>query len=276
MSEEEKKPEQPTQLINTVIPQLMEKVGAIGKDRQSGKGDDKFKFNFRGIDDVLNHVGPAAAELGLRVEVEVSEQKEEIERYEEYNKQRFRVFASLKMTIRFIAADCSCHTVSAYGSSIDTMGDKAMNKAMSYAFKYCCTLGLVIPVAGALDEGDKDTKQPEINSDGYQCDDLWYDWEVPFGSPRVKGRTLGDLVASGEAETLRSISDWIKDKMQEADKEKNKQKFNYYMEMKGRLNSAIASLNEQSQKERQAEETAAKDAKAKQDAASATDEDVPF
>ena len=234
----------PTPGIATLLPALMREIGGIGKDREnSGQ-----KYKFRGIDDVLNKVGNAAAKLGVRVEVETVDHKEDIERYEEYNKKRFRVFARLRMILRFYAPDGSCHTCSAVGSAIDTQGDKATNKAMSAAFKYACFLGLVIPVDGALDDSDSANAHAAINTEvvATEIDDAdWHSWVVPFKGSKSKGLSLGQMVIESSREDIWSLNESVQRQLIVAEKDNNAAKYDYYKKAAGYTARALKERDDQ-------------------------------
>lgn len=232
-------------MIGALIPELMRAIGSIGKTMENKNQN----YKFRGIDDVLNHVGTAAAELGVRVEVECLDHKEEIQRYEEYQKQKFRVFASLRMVLRFYAPDGSCHTCSAIGSSVDTQGDKATSKAMSAAFKYACFLGLVIPVDGALDDSDSAKPAPEINTETVDAPpvdtDAWHKWVVPFKGSRVEGMSLGQMVVESSREDIWGLNEWIGKQAAKAEADNNEAKYEYYREVAQYTARALKELDNQ-------------------------------
>jgi len=142
--------------ISELLPKLMRAVGSISKDRRN-----EFQnYTFRGIDDVLNHVGPPCAELDIRVSPTVHDYQSAVTEWQETGKHKFQVRVTLRLRLEFTAPDGSTHVAEGIGEAIDTNGDKASNKAMSAAFKYACFMGLVIPVSGALDDSDDDDKVP--------------------------------------------------------------------------------------------------------------------
>jgi hypothetical protein len=237
-------------MINKVIPALMLAIGDIGKEKTAGNGN--FAFKFRGIDDVLNHVGPACAKLGVRVEVDVIDHSEDRQDFVEktersgtkFEKQKFRIFARLKMIVRFIAEDDSVHTCSAIGSSMDTSGDKATNKAMSAAFKYICFLGLVIPVEGALDESDDTAPADDIVSESYEeTEEDWHSWEIPFKASRRFGETLGGMVIEEAKEDIFMLDEWIGKQMTKAEQADETEKFKYYQKAKALTAKALIEVD---------------------------------
>ncbi len=146
-----------THKIRTVLPQLMAAIGAIGKNNVNQHQ----RYNFRGIDQVLNHVGPACASFGVSVEVTIHDYQSNLREWDEGGKRKWSNHVTLRMRLAFTADDGSRHIAEAIGESVDTNGDKATNKAMSSAFKYACFMGLVIPVEGALDDSDYDPRHEE-------------------------------------------------------------------------------------------------------------------
>lgn len=184
--------------IYEVLPKLMSEIGGIAKDRKNQHQN----YQFRGIDDVLNAVGPACAKFGVCVSPTIHDfeiRKEDFT--DKYGNEKFRIHTTLKLRIEFTAQDGSKHVAEAIGEAMDTQGDKATNKAMSIAFKYACFMGLVIPVEGALDDSDNDDKQPESASKSPPAApqkpnkplpnegcEKWEDW-------KVKGETtLQDII----------------------------------------------------------------------------------
>jgi len=137
--------------VYQLIPKLMEKIGAISKDRKNPVG-----FRYRGIEDALNNMHPHLVELGLTVEIRCHSFQVEhfIEKGEK--KDRLQFHATLLMDVVFVAQDGSRSERTAAGEGLDTAGDKATNKAMAAAFKYAVFLGLCIPVEdGSLDDPDQ-------------------------------------------------------------------------------------------------------------------------
>lgn len=143
-------------------------IGHIGKEkRNTGIGGG---YQFRGIDDALNHVGPVFVRYGITISIEASDLKLTREVVELDNgKERVESHASLKLAVRFLCdhgKDDEIHNWGieqvSYGEGIDYGSDKAINKAMSAAYKYALFLGLCLPVEPeTLPDSDHDAKQPE-------------------------------------------------------------------------------------------------------------------
>ena len=113
-------------------------------------------YNFRGIDDIYNVVGPLLPEHGLLI---IPKMKSRV--CEEHKNAKgntlFRV--TVEADYHFVSkVDGSREIVTMYGEAMDS-GDKATNKAMSAAYKYACIQTFSIPVRG---EPDADSETHEV------------------------------------------------------------------------------------------------------------------
>lgn len=136
--------------IYTLLPKAMGMLGAIGK---TGKNTAQ-NYSFRGIDDILNHVKPVFADLGISVMPEVRE----IIREERTTKGGTAMTSTtLKVAYSFYAPDGSSLTAVTTGEGTDS-GDKSCNKALSGAFKYALTQVLCI---ATQDMSDSENESPE-------------------------------------------------------------------------------------------------------------------
>lgn len=137
--------------IYELLPEVQKLIGAIGKDNVNSHQ----RYNFRGIDDVLNAIGPALAKVGVVCTAEVTSH----EREEVATQKGYRVNVTLFLRVKFFGPDGSFVENVTVGEAQDHNGDKATNKAMSVAFKYAAFMGLAIPVEpGVLDDSDHDDK----------------------------------------------------------------------------------------------------------------------
>lgn len=119
------------------------KVG-IGKTRRN----EEQRFNFRGIDDVLNALSPLLSEHGLVIVPRVTE-RVLVESKTGNGKALWKV--TLRVDYHLIAvADGSREVATTYGEAMD-MADKATNKALSAAYKYLAIQIFAIPVEGTPD-----------------------------------------------------------------------------------------------------------------------------
>lgn len=131
------------QLIAAVAGELAH--GGISKSQRNTQGSG---YNFRGIDDVYNAVGPILAKHGLVI-LPRCITRECVERVSGAGKALF--YVTVEAEFDFVSSeDGSKHTVVMFGEAMDS-GDKATNKAMSAAFKYAMFQAFCIPT-----EGDND------------------------------------------------------------------------------------------------------------------------
>lgn len=131
--------------INAVTAALAKE--GIGKDRKNQTQG----YNFRGIDDVYNALGPLLAEHKLVVLPRILS-RTVVERETKNGGVMFSV--TLEAEFDFISSeDGSSHTCRSFGEAMDS-GDKATNKAMSAAYKYIIIMGFCIPVVGTPDADD--------------------------------------------------------------------------------------------------------------------------
>jgi len=138
-------PEKPGQIIE-LIPKIMADIGSIGKDHTNAHQH----YNFRGIDDVFNCVGPVLVKhkvfiVPKVVDFQVSNVKTST------GKDACRVV--LRVEYRFFAPDGSHLLAVTIGEAMDT-GDKAANKAMAAAMKYAVWQTFCIPTIGVDSEVD--------------------------------------------------------------------------------------------------------------------------
>lgn len=140
--------------IYAALAAVMADVGAVGKSRKNASQG----YQFRGVDDVVAHVQDVMARHGVVCVPRVLEREREMLDAKSGGKM-FSVRLLVEHT--FFAADGSSVTCTTLGEAMDS-GDKASNKAMSAALKYCLTESLLIPTY----EVDRDTEEhsPQIVS----------------------------------------------------------------------------------------------------------------
>lgn len=127
---------------------IMSEVGAIGKN----KHNQQQKFNYRGIDDVMNALQPIMIKYRVFAVPEVlAENREERQTQRGGN----LIYTILKVKYTFYADDGSNIAAIVTGEGMDS-GDKSANKAMSIAFKYACFQVFCIPTEEMIDP-DSDT-----------------------------------------------------------------------------------------------------------------------
>ena len=139
------------QLIAAVAGELAHVGISKNQRNQQGAG-----YNFRGIDDVYNAVGPLLAKHGLVI-LPRCINRELVERLSAQGKALF--YVTVDAEFDFVSSeDNSVHTVKMYGEAMDS-GDKATNKAMSAAYKYAMFQAFCIPTAG---DNDADASTHEV------------------------------------------------------------------------------------------------------------------
>lgn len=147
--------------IFETINAVMEEIGAVGKNSRN----EKQKYMYRGVDDVMNALNPAFTKHKLFMVPEVVSQKRE-ERQTANEKNLIYSVLSVKYT--FYAEDGSSIYTIVPGEGMDS-GDKASNKAMSSAFKYACFQVFCI----ATEEmKDPDAETPPPSTPVYATDQM--------------------------------------------------------------------------------------------------------
>ncbi|MBV7412326.1 ERF family protein [Dermabacteraceae bacterium TAE3-ERU27] len=109
-----------------------------------------FRFNFRGIDDVMNAVGPALREVGAVITPRVLSKDRVVG---QNGKGGAYIATVVEVEYTWHGPDGSTITSSAFGESFDT-GDKSMAKAMSVAYRTYLLQALCLPT----DEPDPDAQ----------------------------------------------------------------------------------------------------------------------
>lgn len=133
--------------IYQAIADIMKSGYAISK----AKYNTQQKFNYRGIDDVMNTFQPLLAERGVFIVPEVLENHRE----ERHSKQGNNlIYSILKVKYTFYAEDGSSISAVVIGEGMDS-ADKASNKAMAVAMKYAMFQVFCIPTEEMKDpDGD--------------------------------------------------------------------------------------------------------------------------
>ena len=140
--------------INSVSAELA-KTG-IGKTRQNREQG----YDYRGIDDYLNALSPLLAKHGIVIAPEYGE----ISSTEVAKTAKGNAVLQARVTGRFTLhsiADGSTITVAIPGEGRDS-ADKALNKAMSTAYKYMAAQVFCIPFVGMKDGEDDEDRDEEI------------------------------------------------------------------------------------------------------------------
>lgn len=130
--------------IYKLIPQVMAKVGVIGKNQQATGGG---TFAYRGVDDVYQALQPALIEAGVCIIPRVLEQSVVDSKT---STGKWTQLATVRMAWRMFAPDGSHIEAITAGAATDGQG-RALAQAQSDAFKQCIFKALCIPVAGEND-----------------------------------------------------------------------------------------------------------------------------
>ncbi|MBR8241085.1 ERF family protein [Burkholderia multivorans] len=124
----------------------------ISKDRKNQQQG----YQFRGIDDVYNALSTVLADNDLVILPRMIS-REVVERQTKQGGALF--YVTVEAEFDFVSAeDGSKHTVKTFGEAMDS-GDKATNKAMSAAYKYCAMQTFCIPTEG---DNDADATTHEV------------------------------------------------------------------------------------------------------------------
>lgn len=190
---------------------VMEKVRGLAKrDRNSQQG-----FNFRGIDAVMNVVGPALREVGAVITPRILT----IEQTHGTSKSG-GTLTSTRVTVEYTwhGPDGSTITGAAPGEAFDS-GDKGTAKAMSVAYRTFLLQALTLPT----DEPDPDAHTydapPRTEADAAR-DELMAVLQQnrlapAWAADQFKTATGGDLNTSTDAQAVRDLTTTIQTKIQE-------------------------------------------------------------
>ena len=135
------------------ISAVMADIDAISKSRRNTQGSG---YNFRGIDDVYNELHSILSKHHVFTVPEVLEEKVEERTSKSGGNLIYRV---LRIKYTFYTDDGSSVTAVVIGEAMDS-GDKAANKAMSVAHKYCLLQVFAIPTEDEKDP-ENETHEPE-------------------------------------------------------------------------------------------------------------------
>ena len=133
---------------------IIEKLCAINKEVEAVKKTDKNAqqgFMYRGIDSVMNELHSLFAKHGVVI-ISESIDRNVSERATKSGGVLF--YVTEKMKFSFYAEDGSSVSSIIDGEAMDS-GDKATNKAMSIALKYCLLQMFLIPTVEDKDPDDK-------------------------------------------------------------------------------------------------------------------------
>lgn len=138
--------------IHAALVAVMGEVGGVGKTRKN----ESQHYSYRGIADITLACQPLMAKHGIHVVPHVV-LKDDIQEFQTAKgATMFRVRQTIQF--RFYHSDGSYVPCETTGEGMDS-GDKATNKAMSSALKYCLVQTFCIPEA---DPADTEKDSPEV------------------------------------------------------------------------------------------------------------------
>lgn len=143
---------------------VFEAFSAVMADVQSiAKGDRNIKqnFSFRGIDAVMNTVGPSLREHGVVIIPDALEIA--TERYQS-NQGGGMKNATVRMRYTVYGPAGDSFTGSSYGEAADS-GDKAVSKAQSVAYRTFLLQGLTVPTQERDPDQDAHERTPQTPAD---------------------------------------------------------------------------------------------------------------
>lgn len=209
--------------VYTAIVGVMAALAGTGI--QKGRKNTQQNYNFRGVDDVYNALAPVLSANKLAILPRVLSRSCE-ERATKSGGTMFYVIVDVEYTL-VSAEDGSTTVVRFVGEAMDT-ADKASNKAMSAAYKYCAFQTFCIPTEADNDadahtpapaprehdpswDADRERFCAALNSIGLSYDNV-RDWHVAkFGGKpsqlpsNLRRELLGYLQGNGK----RDVTAWL-------------------------------------------------------------------
>lgn len=153
--------------MTTVVQALAAVMTDVGSIAKTGRNETQ-KFNFRGIDAVINAVGPSLRRHGVVVLPIGEELTAETYTTKPRSGSEGTLMRNITLRVRFAFYGPGGDSIEAvtYGEAADA-GDKAVSKAHSVAFRTCLLQTLCIPT----DEPDPDAQSHERAEPAGHVDD---------------------------------------------------------------------------------------------------------
>ena len=151
--------------VHEAVAAVMADVRAVGKGEKHGQG-----WSFRGVDAVVNAVGPACRKHGLVVLPVQVDQSAELLSGSSGKTQRS---VTVRVTYRLVGPEGDELTVASVGEAMDH-GDKATAKAMSVAWRTALLQAFMLP-----------TDEPDPDHDVYEVTVPVFEATVPATWPDV-------------------------------------------------------------------------------------------
>jgi len=143
----------PTPTVHQAIAAAAAEIGAVGKDSKMQAGP--ARYNYRGIDDLVDAVHPIIAAHGVTFAPHTVSILDRMEKTTKSGSTQYHLRAIVTYYVYGPAGDYISASVLAEGT--DT-GDKAGNKLMSGAYKYA--LSQVLSVPFSMDDQDANYSEP--------------------------------------------------------------------------------------------------------------------
>jgi hypothetical protein len=167
---------------------IMAAIEPIAKTRKNVEQH----YTFRGIDDVMNELGPLMAKHRVFVLTDIIEANRS-ERTTQ--KGSVLLYARLRVKITFMTDDGSSVSSTVEGEGMDS-GDKATNKALSAALKYACLQTFMIPTAEQKDS-ENESPKPAASKPAGRTDDPYIQ-----GLETLKKMQSEAAIPDGEISTI--------------------------------------------------------------------------
>lgn len=171
-------------------------VDFIGKDKQTTSGS---RFNYRGVDQVLNTLHPLFAKHKVFavpnvLEIITREQR----RTQSGGEVTYQV---VKVQYTFYAEDGTSLSAVVIGEAMDS-GDKVSNKCMSVAYKYACFQVLSIPT-------EETTADPDDRDDDLAPREMPPKKEKQVAEVKTKALTIGEIRNEYGFDNANEIAEWM-------------------------------------------------------------------
>jgi hypothetical protein len=149
--------------VHIAIARVAADIGAIAKDQKVQAGP--AKFNFRGIDDVLNAIHEPLVKHGVSIIPTGFDILDQTVGVTKSGGAQQHLMGLVRFRIIGPAGD---FVEAAVVAEAQDTSDKAASKMMSMAYKYLAFQTFSIPVEGALEESDRESFPREVNHAGPQ------------------------------------------------------------------------------------------------------------
>jgi hypothetical protein len=150
-------------IVSVAIARVAGDIGAIAKDQKVQAGP--AKFNFRGVDDVLNAIHEPLVRHGVSIVPTGFDVLDQTVGVTKSGTAQQHLMGLVRYRIIGPSGD---YIEAAVVAEAQDTSDKAASKMMSMAYKYLCFQTFSIPVEGVMEESDRDSSPREVNHAGPQ------------------------------------------------------------------------------------------------------------